>query len=407
MKIIETALNRYFGQKAENISGGYVAPMGQANFTERDYAKVVREAYYKNAFYYFAVNFVADLFADVDILAEVDGKIEEDHPASLILQKPNDDQGATAYKRELAIYYQMAGKCFIHMPNAKKSGKVLILSSITPEYVKIVSGGVLNPIGSFKVESNGQDVEIPKEEMIYVKGFHPFNKWDAHAPIMSCATTVDLNNEQLEWNLSLLQNKGNPEFAFTGFSSPEDAKSFSDANNRQTNGSRNAGKNLYLSDVQVQKLGFSPVEMAWFEGYKKTARDILMLVGVDSIFANDGENKTYSNYETAVKAVIYHKILPMAQLFCDAYNIRLAPYFKGVKYVVDKNSIESIQDNLKERIEAGTLFYESNLGNRGEAREVAGFPKEMQTEGDVAETMKGSMIPLNQGGKPIVEEPTD
>ena len=396
MSVIKTALDRIF-TKAEAVSGGYVASPGQAQFTDReDYERIIHEAYNKNPFFYAGTNLISDVFADLDYVVEDAGEEQEDHPLAILLDSPNDDQGGTEFRKEQALFYLLSGKCFTHMPNASDSGKVIMLNNIVPKYVEVISGGRLSPIGSFKVQSGSDGkVPIPKDEMIYVKNFHPFHKWDAHPPIMSAATTVDLNNAQLEWNLSLLQNRGTPAHVFTGFASQDEARNWKEVNERTTQGFRNAGKDLYLGDISVTKLGFSAQEMDWLEGYRQTGRNILMLLGVSSDLMNDGANKTYNNYETSIKALVYQTVLPMARLFCDAYNLRLAPYFgDNVKVSIDVNSIEALQDNLKERIEAGKIFYESNLGNRGEARNIAGMPKEVSNDGDTQEVIPSNQIPL-------------
>lgn len=219
--------------------------------------------------------------------------------------------------------------------------------------------------------------------MIYVRNIDPMDKWSHYAPIMSAASLIDLNNAQVGWNLSVIQNGGKSEHAFTGFTSSEEAKQFRDVNQRQTKGFMNAGKDLYLSDIKVTRLGFDSKEMDWLEGYKEVKRDIGMICGVPSDFLNDSSNKTYNNYETSIKAFIHQVIVPRGRLLCDAYNLRLAPlYGDNVKVKVDYNSIEALQGNLKERIEAGKLAYESNLTNRGEARGLAGLSAELSTDGD-------------------------
>jgi len=380
---IKNSIRQAF-QKMEPIVGGYTSPLGTPKYTDRtDYEKIVDEGYKKNAVFYTATNLKADSFADLGYTVEVNGEAVEEHPLQLLLDNPNEDQGATEFRREQSIHFDLGGAVFTQIPNASESRKAVFLNNIVPRWVEVLSGGSLSPIGGFRVQVKGGYRDIPKSEMIYVRNIDPMDKWSHYAPIMSAASLIDLNNAQVGWNLSVIQNGGKSEHAFTGFTSSEEAKQFRDVNQRQTKGFMNAGKDLYLSDIKVTRLGFDSKEMDWLEGYKEVKRDIGMICGVPSDFLNDSSNKTYNNYETSIKAFIHQVIVPRGRLLCDAYNLRLAPlYGDNVKVKVDYNSIEALQGNLKERIEAGKLAYESNLTNRGEARGLAGLSAELSTDGD-------------------------
>lgn len=380
-------------QEKQLVTGGYVNSPGTAVFTDRVYDKIVREAYNKNPFYYSAANLTADIFSDVDVVVEVNGEKVDDHRAYEVFDRPNDDQGGASFKRESILYYIMSGKCFTQIATSSDNKRVM-LKNIAPKYVTVMSGGKFNPIGSFKVKTDGSDVPIAKEDMIYVKDFHPDKATDAHAPIMSAATTVDLNNAMAEWNLSILQNRGVPAYVYSGFSSSDEARQNREVNERNQNGFRNAGKDLYLSgNLKVEKLGFTAQEMDWLKGYQETGKNILMPLNVPPELLGVGK-ATYANFETAIKALVHFSIMPKWKIFIDAYNLSLAPKFgENVRFSIDENSISALQENMKDRISSAKEAFHSGLSNRGQAQDIAGVPRDGNDDLTIIPT---NTIPINQ-----------
>ena len=376
-KVLES-LDRAAGIKSHG--GAIMMSPGQPAFTEHDYNKIAQEGYMKNPFVYSAVSFGGDVFSDVELklkrrTPEGEEDVEE-HPAIDLMKKPNEDQGAASFKKQLYCFIRLAGKSYTHIlgpdtgPNARRPQQLV---NFVPSHIEPVKGG--NELISHFQEQGNPRNRFDKEDIIYIKEFHPTNTANGHPAAMSAARAVDVSNAQLEWNLSVLDNMGMPPLVLKGSWNMDQANQWRDRLEREQQGKYNAGRTLTLPEsVSVEKLGFNSKEMDWLEGMKAVSRIIYAVYQVPSELMNDGENKTYSNFEQAIKAMIYHNTLPSWRLVLDAWNHQLLPRWDDdLFFEVDMDSIASLQESMMEKLEKGIKGYESNLATKGEARGMAGL----------------------------------
>lgn len=405
-KITDT-LDRKAGIKAHR--GSMIASPGQAIFTKQHYNKIAREGYMKNPFVYSAIDFGGDMFCDVELILKretPDGAVTVDsHKVLELIDEPNEDQGKASFKKELFCYMKLAGKAFTHMlspDTGRNSGIPQQLINWVPSGVEVIKGEN-NLIGGFKLTEH--ETEYDKEDVIYIKEFHPLEPHDGHPSAMSAARAVDVSNSQLEWNKSILDNRGVPAHVFRGSWSPEQARKWQAKNERENAGKFKAGRDLYMPDsVEVEKLGFDTQELDWLEGLKEMKRIIYAIYRVPSELLNDGENKTYSNVENAIRSMIFHNTLPAWRMVIDGWNHQLLPKWdEDLYFEVDMDSIASLQESLKEKIERGVMAYEGNLANKGEARGMAGMDDDVE---DADKTiLRSNFIPEDSDvGEDVDEE---
>lgn len=405
-KLLDT-LDRKAGVKAHR--GSVLASPGQAIFTERNYNKIAKEGYMKNPFVYSAVDFGSNTFSNVGLkLEEVqsDGSTEEVDEHELLdrLDEPNEDIPGLMFRKEVYSYFKLAGKCFTHKlapdtgPNA---GRPRQLINWVPSGVEVLKGEN-NLIGGFKLTEEG--TEYDKDEIIYIKDFHPLNSADGHPAAMSVARAVDVSNAQLEWNKSILDNRGVPAHVFRGGWSPEQARKWQAKNERENTGKFKAGRDLYMPDsVEVEKLGFDSQELDWLNGLKAMARIIYASYNMPSELFNDGENKTYSNFEQAIKAILIFDTIPTWNIVLSYWNKDLVPDFgDNLRLSIDKDSIEALSDDMMEKTKQAIALYEGNLANKGEARKVANMDDDVE-DADRS-ILRSNFIPDDMGVDEDVDE---
>lgn len=376
-KLLDT-LDRIAGTKAHR--GSLLMSPGQPAFTEHKYNKIAREGYMKNPFVYSAINFGSNTFANVGLKLEEEKSDEtveqiKGHELLDLLDSPNEDDPGLMFRKEVYSFFKLSGKCFTHKispdtgPNA---GRPQQLVNWIPSAVSVLQGDN-TLIGGFELKDHKR--KYSKDEVIYIKDFHPTETANGHPAAMSVARAVDVSNAQLEWNMSVLNNRGIPAHVFSGSWTHEKAREWRSMNERELSGKFNAGRDMYLPDnVEVERLGFNTQELDWLNGLKAMARIIYASYNMPSELFNDGENKTYSNFEQAIKAILIFDTIPTWNIVLSYWNKDLVGDFgDNLKLSIDKDSIEALADDMMDKTKQALMMYEGNLANKGEARQVAGM----------------------------------
>jgi len=396
-KILDS-LDRQAGVKAHGAASMMHLP-GQPSFTEHDYIKIAKEGYMKNSAVYSAVNFGAKVFASVDVqlFDTAGGQKQElkDNPLLDLISRPNEDTGRASFMKQKYSFFKLAGKDYTRMlwpdsgPNA---GVPQQLVSYLPSNVTPLQGDD-NLIGGFELKNHNQK-RLDKEEVIYVNDFHPTNIADGHPAAMSVARAVDVTNMMLEWNMSVLENSGMPAHLFKGGWTQEQAKKWRQQNERETTGPARAGRDLYLPDhVDAERLGMDSRELDWINGLINLYRMIYAAYGLPAELFNDSEAKTYSNFESAIKAIILFDTIPVWRIFLDEWNYKLVPRFgDSLELDINKEFIEAITQEMMDKISKGIEMYQSEFASRGEAREFAGFDQGDEPDRTV---LRSSFIPTD------------
>jgi HK97 family phage portal protein len=140
-------------------------------------------------------------------------------------------------------------------------------------------------------------------------------------------------------------------------------------------GAENAGMTPILeAGLKLQPWGLSPKDMDWNRLERNKRLNICSIFNVAPELIGDSENKTYSNFQEARRALYLENILPRMDWLRDELNNWLAPLFgDNLRYDYDRDSIEEIREDrsklitdLKGLVDQGTI-------DRDEARAELGY----------------------------------
>jgi phage portal protein BeeE len=96
----------------------------------------------------------------------------------------------------------------------------------------------------------------------------------------------------------------------------------------------------------INRFSDKPQEAEWKEAILLSMRMIMMGLGVSSALLNDGENMTYSNYETARKALYTENAIPLLEMILASFTRSLQPYYDdNPKLCIDRDAIDAIQED--------------------------------------------------------------
>ena len=394
---------REFFRKQSRVSQLLVGlNAGQPVWTPVRYDKLANEGFTKNTYVFRCVQLIAMACGGIPwLLYRRRGGLREleSHPLLDLLARPNPQQGQARFIETVVAYLQLAGNSYIERVGPK-NGPPKELYVLRPDRIKIIKGTAIQPVAGYEYEVDGMKKRIPAEWVLHLKTFHPLDDWYGLSPIEAAARSIDQNNESKAWNVALLQNGARPSGAlvYQGNLMDEQFRRLKQQLEEQYQSAKNAGRALVLDGgLDWKEMSLSPVDMAWLEGLKLSAREIAIAFGVPPELIGDSTNKTYSNYREARQAFYMETILPLMDCLRDELNNWLTPMFGDNLYLdYDRDEIEALQEDREAVWDRVLKAVNAGILTVNEAREVMGY--EALPDGDRLQ---------NENPNPVSEEPSE
>lgn len=300
----------------------------------------------------------------------------ESSPLLDLMRRPNPRQGGGRFVESWVAFYLIAGNTYLEAVGPDR-GAPRELYVLRPDRMKIIVGNSANPIAGYEYTAAMGKVVFPFERVLHVMTFDPLSDWYGMPPLEAAFKSVDQNNAAKAWNVAMLQNAAMPSGALTTKNALTDAQfdRLNEQIKQQFSGYKNAGKPLLLeNEMDWRQMSVSPVDMAWLDGQKLSAREIGLAFGVPSQLIGDNESSTYSNYQEARKALYQETILPLMDSFRGELNNWLTPKFGDRLFLdYDADSIEALQEDRDKTYNRVGKGYVDGWLKLNETRRAAGF----------------------------------
>jgi len=274
-------------------------------------------------------------------------KIEE-HALLDRMRRPNPAEGGSYFVMKTMAFRLIGGNCYVYK---NKIGDMppTELYSVRPDRMKVLPGNQFEPIRGYRYTVGGNSDDYPFEQILHMKLFHPLDDWYGLSPIEVAAKEIDISSMGREWNMKLLQNDCRPPggIVVEGTLDDEQRKNIEEKFEEKLQGYKNAGRPPVLEGgVKWEPWAITPKDMDWLNSDKMNARKICSIYNVPPEIIGDSENKTYSNYQEARKALYLEAILPDLDFLRDELNNWLAPSFGDDRLYLeyDKDSIEELRE---------------------------------------------------------------
>jgi len=277
-------------------------------------------------------------------------KVEiEAHPLLDLMNRPNSQEGGFAFRMKAMAFYLISGNSYLARTGPKQ-GPPKEMYSIRPDRMKILTGNELMPIRGYRYTVGGQKRDFKFEEILHLKSFSPLDDWYGLSPIAVAGKEIDILGMNRAWNMKLLENDCRPPGALVveGALSDEQRGGLDKIIEKKMTGYENAGKPLLLEGgVKWEPWAINPKDMDGINSDKVNSRKICSVFNISPELIGDSENKTYSNYKEARKALYIEAVLPDLDLLRDELNNWLTPAFgDNLHLSYDKNSIDAIREEL-------------------------------------------------------------
>jgi len=274
----------------------------------------------------------------------------EEHGLLNIMTRPNPQDGGAAFRKNTLAFYLISGNSYNIMAGPE-IGPPAELYCARPDRMRILPGTKAEPIKAYKYTVGPSTDTFEPARILHLKAFHPLNDWYGLSPIRVAAKQVDIQTMSAEWNARLLQNDCRPPGAIVteGNLDDEQHERLEEQLDKKMLGYKHAGRPpVFEAGIKWQSFAITPRDMDWINSDKMNARKICSVFNVAPELIGDSENKTYSNYQEARKALYLENILPLRDYLRDEYNNWLTPKWEGERLFLeyDKDSIEAIREEL-------------------------------------------------------------
>lgn len=362
------------------------------------------EGYKKNPVVFKCVNEIATSAASVNIMATKNDDPIANPDLEKLLARPNQRQNWQVFMREMVTYQKIYGDAFIIRFPA--TGKPVEIYNLSPELIEIE----VAKNGDIKAYSmgTGQNKKVypvdPRTgdcQILQIKLPNPdFTSAFGQSPLEAAAIVVDLHNDGLIWNQSLLKNSGAPSGILNLPGKPDDQaiSRIAEFFKKAFTGSRNSGKVPVLTDgASFMAISQTMRDMDFANSIKHAEKLIASVYGVPLPLI-DNDASSYNNMEQAKEKLWVDTVLPCLDQILSEFNRWLMPLFgDGIVLKYDPDSIPALEGMRQKRYEKMTKAFQSGIVTLNQARVELGYELADNDMMDIY-FIPSSLIPLDAAG---------
>ncbi|MBK8246533.1 MAG: phage portal protein [Gemmatimonadetes bacterium] len=265
---------------------------------------------------------------------------------------------------------------------------------------KVRAGGYGAPIGlqylpsdmvmpdgvNYLYTVDGQTYPIPREDMVVVRiGRDPYDHRLGRAPLLSCLREIAADNAGSTMAYAMAKNNAVPSLIISPDMSagdveldPDVAKTMKKRVAEDFSGDAAGGVAVLTDSFKIDKVSFSPDEMALDQMRVKPEERITAVLGLNCMVLGLGAglaHNTYSNYEEARQAAWEDGMLPLQCSFAEAYTEALRLDFgfpEGAYLAFDNSQVRALADDVSADGTRAAALYQSGVVDRATAKRIAG-----------------------------------
>jgi HK97 family phage portal protein len=348
--IIDQAIGPRSGVKSQVPSRAYAAMLtgkGWEDYTRWDKRRLIEQGFERNAPFYAAASLIAKTVASVPIYVETtqNGRITKSYDHDLI-RMLGRNMPLDQLLQLTSLWLITTGESYTNIVMSDFAKRPLALVPLPSQHTNPVQGNYLKPIAGYKYREDSE-IFFDYDEVIYIHTPNLREYWHGMSAGVPLAELMDMHNAAITWNKNIALAGGVPPMVATlPGASPEEANRVKDAWQAQSGAANSHRLKIISENMVINRFSDKPQEAEWKEAIVLSMRMIMMGLGVSSALLNDGENMTYSNYETARKALYTENAIPMLEMILAAFTRSLQPYYgDNPKLCIDRDAIEAIQED--------------------------------------------------------------
>lgn len=308
-----------------------------------------------------------------------------DDPVSLLFAKPNQVMSGALMLSYAGLFCGLSGNAYLYkLRNGR--GEVVELHIFNDSQMKAVPGAsISSPISHYNYyySDRTEPLEIPTSDIIHLRGHipDPSNIFKSISPIQLVSRSIDSGNALDELIYSTLRNHATPNTIVT----TREALSEDQANLLRDQWKDKFSLKPKLTretvaflpiDMEVQTIGMKFDELESDKLWGKFETAVCSAYRVDPIVAmvySSGQNKTYSNYEEAMRGFTTYTRMNYWNLWQSQIQSALVGEFENPRVEFDTRFVQALQPTPGERQQIALDAFAGGLITRNEGRSLIGF----------------------------------
>lgn len=258
------------------------------------------------------------------------------------------------------IYLELTGEAFWIILKQGNTPRELWL--IRPDWVKVIPSKdkiidhyIYCPGGNIN-----QGVDIPKDNMIQFKYFHPMNPYRGKGSVQAAALPLDIHTFAQEYNRNFFFNSAIPSLVFTTDQKLQDTtiKRFINQWQATYGGRAKSNKIAFLGGgLKIDKVSVGGKEMDFTEQQRMMRDDILAVFKVPKTILGLTDDVNRANAEATTIAFMERVVTPRMKKIVNALNEFYIPMFG------ESNLFFDFTDPAPEDTTQKLLYYDNALKN--------------------------------------------
>jgi len=302
-------------------------------------------AYNNNYIIYRGVNLLSQSIAQlpIEIYKGGDPLDSEFSFPNFDLQNPNAEMSFSELIYAASIYFFYRGEfmLYINLEPPRMS-----LEPVNPKLMTRTTDG------NWRFNNK---VNIPKEQLIYVKFLNPDGDRGL-GPVDVIKDELVTDAKSAEYQKKFFENFGKVGGTLKdtlGLATLDDMKTLVNQFNQSHGGSSNTYKTLGLpKGIEYSELAQTMREMEFLAGRKDIRDKVLAILGIHKAVFGISDDITYQTQKDAMRMLWQMTLKPQAIRIQEKINQQLMnPYFPGYQIYFDFNDVKELQESTTEKLE--------------------------------------------------------
>lgn len=298
-----------------------------ARWSQCDYHTLSKRGYHLNPIMYACVRMLAEGAARVPIILKKSDKIIINHDILNFLKRPSSDNDGRTFKTTIFSHLLLSGNAYIDCLTLGGNGKTLqALFILRPDRVGCIADKHGDVIG-YDYKAGTTSKRYLKNRILHIKLFSPNDDFYGTAPTQAAWRAIELHNEAMTFQKALLDNAARPSgcLIYSGLpGSPNLTETqfmrLKSELQEHYAGAASAGRPMVLEGgLDWKQMSLTPQDMGINTMRHDAAREIALAYGIPPMLLGIPGDNTYSNYQEAIRVYTRNTLIPMAEIFYNAF----------------------------------------------------------------------------------------
>ena len=361
---ITQRLKTLFSKRNYAVSDIWQIKTGQPLYSKFTISKATKEGFQKNGTVYRVVYLITKAAASVPWgVVNEEGEVQENDPLTKLFEYPNPHVTRQDLFELLVSWQELTGNAYAK--KVKGGGRTTELWPISPDRIAPIPAKEVDEWIKGYTLDKSKNVAFEPDEIIHLKLFNPANPLVGISPLEAISKTVDVDNDQEDFNKAAMQNRGVIDGVLSfkrEFTSQDQADAISEKLNEKYAGPKNARRmGIVGSEAKYTRTAMTPAEMDFIKSRKFNREQICIAFGMPVIYLGAMEGATFANFKESEIIFWVSTVIPLLDDMADAFNHSFIDELKpGQKIAYNISQVPAMRRALYDRANTGRVLF--NMG---------------------------------------------